>query len=233
MGGGFLIFVGYSYINWRDYGTFNLTNLGPRHSLVPCLVTENYKNHKDKDLVGQIEKICTENVKLGKSLRGYETTTPVLDLFGNTERERYINARNFASFCIKSDVRGYISYLLDNIICSWKISYSIRNSNISHSKTSDLALSWLNDLAGYMHIGMGFRIMGIAIIASVVKWIRRKKCPWYWLGIAGTLLGIYISVYIGSYADFARLTVYSLPFVYFGILLLVDEVGEAVLSRYA
>ena len=72
--------------------------------------------------------------------------------------------------------------------------------------------------------------MLIAIIASVLKWIKRKECPWYWLGVAGTLLIIYLSVYIGSYADFTRLTVYSLPFVYFGILLLVDEVGEAILT---
>lgn len=97
LGAVILLYMGYSYNNWYHWGTFNLTNLGPRHSLVPCLVTGCYQNYPDRSLVQEIEQIYNSSIENGDTGRGWATTTPIMQLFGTTAREQNINVRHFTS----------------------------------------------------------------------------------------------------------------------------------------
>lgn len=177
-----------------------MTTLGPRHSLASCLVTGTYKNYYDEELVKQIDEICLNSIEQGEKLREWATTSPVLELFGDTQRERNVKASKFASFCIRSDIKAYMCYLEQNIFESWNIKYGVRNTFDYQGNRGGKILFVMNDLWD-LHIGTGFWIMLMALVVSVTKWVKEKKCPWNWLGVAGTLLIIYIFVYIGSYAD--------------------------------
>lgn len=92
--------------------------------------------------------------RTGRKFEGICNNNACFGIIGDTERERNIEASNFASFCIKSDLKGYISYLLDNILNSWKGAYSIRNngSYVSHGKALDMIQSVVGDFAGYIYI---------------------------------------------------------------------------------
>ena len=226
-----LIYVGYSYNNWVQYGTFNLTNLGPRHSLVPCLLTGNYLNYPDQSLVSKIESIYNAGIEAGNNPRGWTVTTPIMELFGSTERERNMNVRAFTSYCIKTDLGAYLRYQLDNIITYWNSSYANAYKNtfadISSSTTNWFATIILfiqRDLS-LCEVGTGFYMLTFSLCLASYKWFKEKQCPWYYLGVWGTLTVIEASVFLGSYTAFHRLTVYALPFIYFGWGIILNDIA--------
>lgn len=223
-----LIYVGYSYNNWVQYGTFNLTNIGPRHSLVPCLVTGNYLNYPDQSLVSKIDSTYNAGIDAGNTPRGWDTTTPIMELFGSTERERNINVSAFTSYCIKTDLGAYLRYLFDNIISYWNRPYYINVfSDVSSSSAnmfSGIILFIQRDLS-FFEVGTGFYMIAFSFCATLYIWLKKKKCPWFYLGIWGALTVIEVSVFLGSYDDFQRLTVYVLPFIYFGWGIILNDIA--------
>lgn len=222
-----LIDVGYSYNNWVQYGTFNLTNLGPRNSLAPCLVTGNYLNYPDQTLVSEIESIYNASIEAGNNPLEWGTTTPIMELFGSTERERNINVSEFTSYCIKSDLGSYLRYLLNNIIKYWNSSYAhnFSRDDIFSSFTNLFAriiLFTQCDLS-FGEVGTGFYMIAFCFSLTIYMWIAKKQCPWFYLGIWGTITAIEASVFTGAFDDYQRLTVYVLPFIYFGWSVILND----------
>lgn len=224
-----LIYIGYSYNNWVHYGTFNLTNLGPRHSLVPCLVTGSYLNYPNQSLVLEIDNIYNASIEAGNDPRSWATTTSVMELFGSTERERNVKTKAFTSYCIKTAPGAYLHYLLDNIVRYWNsryISYGALFADISDSSATmfaGLILFIQRDLS-LVEVGTGFYMIAFSFFLALYKWFKEKQCPWYYLGVWGTLTVIEASVFLGSYDEFSRLTIYALPFIYFGWGLISNDI---------
>lgn len=224
-----IFFLIYSFGNWNNYGTFSLTTLGPRHSLVTCLETGSYKNYPDKRLVEEIEKICEECVAQGGYLSDYGTTTPIMELFGSNEKEININVSRFASYCIKTEKKAYWEYQVQKILYYWKTPYGGYANIRTQGNIREILFMLQRRIFWPLDIETGFIVMGIAWIMAIYEWIRTKKCPWWWLGCGGMLLGIEMSVYLNSYGEFPRLTIYALPFIYLGILLILEK-GISCLS---
>ncbi len=233
LGAVILLYIGYSYNNWFHWGTFNLTNLGPRHSLVPCLVTGCYQNYPDRSLVQEIEQIYNNSIENGDTGRGWETTTPIMQLFGTTAREQNINVRHFTSYCINTDRIAYIQYLCSNIIYWWRQSYSPYYynahpfSDISDSGKNPvfkIILFLQRDLPAF-RIASGFYMIAFSLLLTIYQWIVTKQCPWFYLGVWGAATVIEFSVFLGSYGSFTRLTVYILPFLYFGWALIINDLA--------
>lgn len=226
-----ILCLAYAAICWMNYGTFSLTNLGPRHSLVPCIVTESYKNYPDEELVSEIEAIIESRKAEGGDIRDWDTTTPIMELFGDTERERNIRMAEFTSYCKRSDRKAYGWYLL-NMINRYKKDRYAQSEMECNSWIS--AKTWeITQKFGFLRIETGFWVILFSTVAAILLWIFDKKCPWYFLGTAGTLLIIEVSVFTQSYSDFKRLTAYTQPFIYFGFAilfhLLVQQMRKLVL----
>ena len=221
-----LIYVGYSYNNWVQYGTFNLTNIGPKHSLINCLVTGVYLNYPDQSLVSEIDSIYSAAIEAGKYPRATSTTVPIMDLFGSPAHERNIKLKAFTSYCIKTDPGAYRRYLLDNIIAWWNRSYVIK-ADIS-SPTTDwfarIILFIQRDLS-LCEVGTGFYMLIFCFCLALYKWCKERQCPWYYLGVWGTLTIIEVSVFLGSFDAYTRLTVYALPFIYFGWAIILNDLA--------
>ncbi len=220
------IYLLYAYGVYLTAGVFNLSDQGPRHMLVSCLVTDLYKNYPDKQLVEMIEQIYIDhNYSIG-----YETTTPIMQLFGNSWRDINMRVNEFNSYCLKTDVSAYVSYLWKTAIGNLPVSYGgSYGTTVYENEVYHILMNLQTSVFPEIKIGQAYIIDIVSIFFLIKKWIKNKTCPWYYLGVAGLISSIYISVYIGTYNEWSRTTSYVLPFVYFGIALFLDEV--VILSR--
>ncbi len=231
LGAVILIYAGYSYNNWVWSGTFNLTNLGPRHSLVPCLLTGCYLNYPDEELTSEITRVFNDCLAAGDDGRGWATTTPVMELFGANLREQNINVSEFTSYCLRTDPMAYLRYQYGNISTYWSKPYSrIIFPDILQYAPNPLfkiLLFMQRDLPVFT-VGSGFYMMALCLFLTLYQWIRTKRCPYFYLGVWGAITVIEASVFLGSYNAFARLSVYILPFLYFGCALILEDIIRCI-----
>lgn len=219
----FLIYGIYSYIFSRFHGTFGLTSQGPRHLLAACLKNGIFRNYSDPVLVNNIQSIFAEN---GYGI-AYKTTTPVMQLFGTDMIAINKNVQEFCNSCIRSNPGAYVRYLY-NLVCeNIRVPY-IEPYNQYRVEASSYQL-WL-DLQSVLFTGVKIGhvyVIGVLEMLYVILHIKKKKLvPWVDLGIASCILVIFTSVYLGTYAEFMRSTIYVLPFTYVGIGLLCRRSAE-------
>lgn len=210
----FILFGVYSYFNYKAHGTFSLTPQGPRHLLAACLKSGIYKNYPDAALVSRIQDIYMAN----HYSIAYDTTTPVMQLFGDNDFIRNIKVKEFVSQCLKNSGGEYVHYLFqllfDNINTPYTDSY---NQFAVEAPVYFILIVWQRFLFAGLTIGHVYIVGLIELIFSLREMIKHKLVPWIDFGIAGFIMAILISVYIGTYAEYMRSTIYILPFMYLGI----------------
>lgn len=209
-------------------GTFSIDKRGPCHTLASCLQSGVYKNYPDQGLVGEIEKIYTKNDKE----MGYEVLKSVMKMFGSTSKEYNPRLEKFNFYCIKSDLGRYVRYMFsrftDNVNLRLKMDEPITSDKNAIDK---FMLQIQNLLIFVLCIGHIYLIDLAAFFLLVKKWLKSGECSWYYLGTVGILSAIVISVFLGTYGDYNRCMVYVLPFAFFGLALLLNDLIGAI-QRY-
>ena len=224
-----VFYLAYCANTYKNYGTFNLTQLGPRHNLVTCLVTGTYKNYPDKDLVAQIDRILEEDRAAGKNIKRYPTTGRVMRLFSDDERERNILVAQFNRYCAKSDPMAHIMFKLDNIVKYWGVAYENRDWQlwdyaVEYNGFERLVYKIQKYVFSSVHIWFCFIMLAISIVMTAFLWVRRKAIPWHWLGMSGTILILLFAVYNNAYASFYRHTLFVLPCAYVSAAMFVSHI---------
>lgn len=214
------IYLLYAYRVYLIAGTFNLTSQGPRHMLAACLRSGVYKNYPDVHLAEAIERIYAEH---GYSI-AYDTTTPVMELFGDNWREINIAVGTFNSYCIRSDVPRYMRYVSNLIWNNMNVVYTDGYAAAAYEgRLYEILMELQNVLFTGVKIGHVYILGLISLFVTARGWIKSGECPYVWLGVCGLIAAIFLSVYIGTYSEFMRSTVYVLPFFYFGLGMLLEK----------
>lgn len=104
--------------------------------------------------------------------------------------------------------------LLDNINTPYTDSY---NQFAVEAPVYYILIVWQRFLFAGLTIGHVYIVGLIELVFSLREMIKHKPVPWIDFGIAGFIMAILISVYIGTYAEYMRSTIYILPFMYLGI----------------
>lgn len=219
-----IIFIlGYCGAEYKYNGVFNVSTLGPRHELINCLATGTYKNYPDKDLVSQIDAYLVEG---GGDWEEHSISTAIMELFGDDKTSQAKGTKEFATYCDKSDPSARYKFIINNIKNSI-INEGYDMGWIYHKKANVMT----NIIAGIQMYLFGivenrlawlFVMPLVLIVAAIVLWIRNKTCPWLYLGVFGVTFATIIVNYLGDYGSFIRITIYVLPFIYFGAGLLID-----------
>ncbi len=219
LGIAFLLLI-YAGQVWQNAGTFSVDKRGPRHMLIACLETGLYKNYPDRGLVEKIEKIYLEG---GKTYGWDSTLKPIFMLFGDNVKDYNIGLRKFNNYCIRSNFGVYVRYLLRRFVkATWRIYEQVdetEETSLIFQRVYRIQLL----LFPPIKIGHVYVICGAILLLLIVKWRRNKECPWYYLGTAGMILVILVSVIVGTYCCYARCTSYVLPFAFFGLALLLRD----------
>ena len=215
-----VVYLLYAYQVYLHAGVFSMGRLGPGHTLAKCLSTGLYENYYDKSTVELIKKIYVES---GYSL-SWTTLTPIMELFGNDMREINMRVKEFNSYCIKTDISRYIKCIGDIIINNMSTVYSHGYNEMAYE--NDIYRYFINlqeVVFSEVKFGHVYLIGIFSTVMAIVNQIKRRTMFWYYLGTAGIIFSIVLSVFVGTYSEFMRCTVYVLPFAYFGIALLINE----------
>lgn len=231
-----LYYVAYCANTYRNYGTFNLTQLGPRHHLVTCLVTGTYKNYPDKELVAQIDEIVQKDLAEGVNIRRYPTTSAVMKLFGEDVKQRNIKVTEFNKYCKKTDPMAHLNFKIQNIKDFWNDCYESTDWRIWDYAIEYSRIEWAmfyiqKYVFSYVHIRFGFIMLFIAAIMTAVLWIKKKEIPWHWLGMSGTICILLYAVFANAYASFWRHTLFVLPFCYATSAMLIQEIIKKIQKK--
>lgn len=212
-----LLYASQVYVN---AGTFNIDKRGPKHVLASCLQSGVYKNYFDSELVMKIEEIYTRNsMEVGGAV-----LEEIAEMFGNNPKEYNPQLAKFNSYCIESDTKQYVRYMLGRFTRNINLNLKMDVSITAEGNTIDLFILQLQKLLIFvLCVGHVYLIDLAAAILLIVKWFKSKECPWYYLGTTGILSAIIISVFCGTYGDYNRCIVYVLPFACFGIALLCKD----------
>lgn len=223
------IYLLYAYRVYMVAGTFNLTFQGPRHMLASCLRSGVYKHYPDASLVEAMERIFAEH----EYSISYTTTTPIMKLFGDNWIEANIAAGKFNSYCIRADFPRYMRYLSDLLWNNMNVVYTDSYAAAAYEgRLYQILMELQKVLFTGPKIGHVYILGVISLLLTVKRWIRTGECPYIWLGVCGLTAGIFLSVYIGTYSEFMRSTVYVLPFFYFGLgMLLWEFLGDGRILR--
>lgn len=206
---------------WINAGTFSIDKRGPTHILVACLETDLYQNYPDQELVEKIEKIWPEN---DTSVDVATTLNPIRHLFGETVKERIVRINEFNRYCIRSDPSVFIKYMLRRFAATMGLEYKLTVSDVDEGSPALRKIYQIQlILFPLLKIGHVYLICGAVLLLLIAKWKRDKECPWYYLGTAGMILVILVSVTVGTYSSYKRCSSYVLPFAFFGLALLLKD----------
>ncbi len=206
---------------WKNANTFSVDKRGPRHMLIACLETGLYKNYPDRELVEEIDRIYMES---GKSPAWKKTQKPILLLFGDNQKEWNAQVRKFNNYCIGSDPGTYVRYLLGRFVNVIGREYKLLQSELDESSPAFHKIYQIQLLLfPLVKIGHVYLICGAVLLLLIVKWRRNQECPWYYLGTAGMILVVLVSVIVGTFGSYERCTSYVLPFAFFGAALLLKD----------
>ena len=148
-------------------------------------------------------------------------------LFGEDRPTQSKRTKEFASYCDKSDPIARYRFVMANIKNS-VINESYDMGWLYHKKANVL-VNLIAVIQMYVfgiienRLAWLFVMPVLMLIATVLLWIKNKQCPWLYLGIFGVTFATIIVNYFGDYGSFIRITIYVLPFVYFGVGLLVSQ----------
>lgn len=214
---------------YRNYGVFNLTNLGPRHNLVAVLDTGIYRNYPDKELVAQIDEVLDNARAEGKNIRLYPTTNAVMSLFGEEGRQRNIDIQAFNKYCKKTDRKAVLKFKYENVKKYWdrafeQTDWKLRDDVIEYSRIEYIIYYIQKYVFSSVHVRFGYIMMFVMLIIAIVKIVRKKEVAWYELGIAGSMLILIYAVVNNAYASFYRHMYFLLPFGYAGVSLILNDI---------
>lgn len=223
-----VLVLGYASVVKANRGVFNVSALGPRHSVAKVLATESYKNYPDEKLVKQIDEVYES---YNRDFGSHSCTSEVMSLINDSENQPEKNKEilEFTKACNENNPGANTAFILN----------CMKNDVLYNSYTLgwlyfDRANVFTNIVAKLYRLVFGqyickmwlmFGMTVISAIFTIVKWIKEKKCPWFFLGTFGVLFIIIGINYLGSYDSFDRLTVYSLPFTIFGLAQIVKELA--------
>lgn len=110
-----LVALTFAYMGaeYEKNGTFQLTNLKPRHDMVKVLQSGLYLNHTDKELVENIKKLYRDSEWLDIVIYKQE----LMDLFGDSAKDANIKMSEFNAYCIKTDLSAYFGHL-HKLLCN-------------------------------------------------------------------------------------------------------------------
>lgn len=216
-----LLLLCYAGQVWKNAGTFSLDKRGVRHMLITCLETELYKNYPDQELVEEIDRIYLEN---NKSVDVKTTINPIKRLFGENNREQNIRVREFCRYCIRTEPGVYVRYLIRHFVRATDLGYMLEQSELYENPLLFRILYYVLAIVfPIVKIGHLYLIGGATFLLLVIKWKKEKACPWYYLGTAGMILVILVSVIVGIDGGYVRCLSYVLPFAYSGLALLFQD----------
>jgi len=221
----FLIQCTYNYIHC---GLFSMSYLSSRHSLVHALRTGLYLNHPDKQLVSVIDTIYTDN---DYSL-GYNTTSAVMALFGESWKEQNIGTSSFAKECLMTGPFQYFCDLAQNMVFACVRKFDHDYSAFTYTSSfSKAGINLLGLIFNPVRIGYGIILSLFGIFLSIKQWLKQRKCPFIFLGTSCGLILVPISTIAGAYSEWTRLMIYMLPFVYVLAIMLLRPVLNTILFK--
>lgn len=232
-----LFYMAYCANTYRNYGVFNLTRLGPRHNLVTVLVTRSYLNYPDKELVEKIDAIVKEDEAAGINIRRYPTTNKVMDLFGDSVKEKNLALSKFNKYCAKTARWDHFMFHIKNITDYWDTPYEntdwkLWDYAIEYSSFERGVYRIMKNVFSSMHIWFSFLMLAVTFIMSIYTGFRDKDVPWYWLGMWGSITVLLYAVYKNAYASFYRHTLFVLPFVYISVAMLLSVAVRIIIKKY-
>ena len=206
-------------------GTFSIDNRGPQRTLASCLQSGVYRNYPDRELVQYMEKIYMENdMKIGGKLLKL-----ISEKLGSSPKEYNPVLTEINTYCIKSDPQSYIRYMFSRFTDSIPIKLEMDELMTADENTVDHFILQIQDYLFFvLRIGHIYLIGFAALFLLIKKWVQSGECPWYYLGTTGILFGIVASVFLETYGDYNRLMVYVLPFAFFGLALLLNDLCGAI-----
>lgn len=220
----FAVVMGYCGLEYKYNGVFNVSTLGPRHELINCLATGTYKNYPDKELVSQIDAYLEEG---GGEWEEHSISTKIMAIFGEDRPTQARMTKEFAAYCDKSDPSARYRFVFENV----KNSFLNEGYDLGwiYHKKANVLVNVIAKLQMYIfgiienRLAWLFVVPVLMLISTVILWIRNRNCPWLFLGILGVTVATIIVNYLGDYGSFIRITIYVLPFIYFGIGLEISQ----------
>lgn len=223
-----IIILIYSSIVNQAYGIFSITTLLPRHTLAACLRSGVYLYHPDQELVSKIMEIYFST---NQSI-AYDTTTPVMELFGldTVSINRAVSA--FCSECIRRAPLQYIGSIFNTMINNISVTLYAPYATMAYEHpVFSVLMSIQTTLFSFLKIGHIYFLCMVEAVITLWKWIRKKQLDWIHLGLMTFLLFFTLTTFVGTYAEFSRSIIHALPLVVLSIALLLDALMSWVSSQ--
>lgn len=234
--------LGYMCEEFNNNGTFQLTNLKPRHDLVKVLQSGLYLNYPDKTIVGELQELYKESEWMDIVVYKQE----VMDLFGTSIKEANINLNDFNHSCIQSDPLKYISYIN-------KLFRAVERTNFvpyANSRDGQFSLMVPMDKRSPQRFQVLFNlfkplnafydrlsildmyVMVFCLFFCAICSIKNKEKGTYLILVAfGGVSSVVVSTVLATFSEFSRCMLGVIPFYYLGIVVIVISIyGKLVNS---
>lgn len=215
----------YSYLVFRLYGTFSISQQAPRHLLAVCLGSRVYTTYPDNNLVKQITEIFTDN----HYSISYKVTTPVMSIIaGETQNPSDINiaVQEFVKQCILSNPIGYMKYIIYTIADNITVPFTGYDIPAYENNFFHMLCSIQNLLFVYFKIGHLYIISFLDLLATVFLWKKKSEFNWIYFGLGSFLFMEIIFVFLGTYAEFGRSLIHMLPFGVVSLVMLINDLSK-------
>lgn len=219
----------YMSAEYEKNGTFQLSNLKPRHDLVKVLQSGLYLNYSDEELVEKIKELYHDSEWLDIVVYRQE----LMDLFGDSIKEANVNISEFNGYCIKTDLPTYIKHI-SNIFCDVLrcrfVPYAnsrdgLFSLNVSIDRWMPTRMPVLFSIVRFLSLIFDgvtvFHVLLIGIflfVSFVIHTIKRRESAYLLMGISGGILSTLVSTIIGTFSEFGRCLIETLPFYYVGLI---------------
>ncbi|MCR4754923.1 MAG: glycosyltransferase family 39 protein [Lachnospiraceae bacterium] len=218
---GFVVvfFVIWVRMVYKYTGVVSVSDLTALHSLIKTIDTGQYKYWPDAELVNEIEQVI---ISRGPDTSVADIAHEAINIFPDKK-----SVVAYTKYCLNADRENYYKY---QILLMW-----------NNRWTSVITpYSSLRFIPGYIEAAyhVFFKVLYIFIFAlfgllmGMIRWIRHKSCPYIIIGLSGGMLTILISVFWGSYAEWGRLLVYIVPFIFVSVSYYIYIIIGKVVNIY-
>ena len=213
------VIMAWSYEIYKVYGVFSITPLAPRHLLAACLNSGIYENFYDAKLVSKINEIFVSN---GYSI-GYDTTTPVMSLFGADIREQNIRVEEFCIKCIKLSPLAYLKYLCYTALNNINTLLMSRLQTAYETYLYIPIMDLFAIISPVFKIGHYYISFLVEVIIVIMQYLKHRCLNWIHFGLAAFVGMSLAFVFVGTYGDYGRNLSHMFPFLIVSLALLLNK----------
>ncbi len=210
------LIVIYAILFHQNYGIYSISDKMVWQTFFVNISQGYYKSSNNPDFIAKVE---SAKIKY-----------PGNDVFSiaNVSQEVFYQytlkeSQEIINYCRNKNLKKYIIYITDLI----KANSNVKFTGYTYSNGTNASNLWLHntmpELFNIITFAHAYIAILIELILLIYRWIKYKKVPWLDCGLFVFPLAIILSSFIGTYNEYMRTAICTLPFTYLTYVLFIID----------